>query len=135
MKTPIAFKIRPDKRGKWKRKGAYMMILVYPTIRDVKAAYKKLYPGDKDPPVAFWHTANINGPEIGFIVLALTRLGIDVIAHESVHAAFSFVTWQMTGRTWGRKVQISHNGEKICQATGNITREITMNLFRLKIWK
>ena len=129
----IEFKIRPDKRGKWRRKGGYYTVVV---VRDTRAVRKMYGAGAGKGGDGVWAfvRANERGPDLGIIVFP-SKFGNGVLAHEATHAALYFVSWQMTGETYGKKNRFFASDEKICQAVGNISTEITLGLFREGVWK
>ena len=130
---PIVFIIRPDKKGKWRKKGGYFTVLV---MRDAKAV-RKLYgkgAGDGDEGVEAFVRANKRGPHLGTIVFA-KHLGVGIMTHEATHAALFFVSWQKSGQTYGKKNRFFSSAEQVCQAVGNISTEITKGLYKKGVWK
>ena len=129
----IEFKIRPDKNGKWRKKGGYFTVVV---VRDTRAV-RKMYgrgAGKGDDGVWAFVRANERGPDLGVIVFP-KHLGVGVMTHEATHAALFFVSWQKNGQTYGKKNRFFSSAEQVCQAVGNISTEITLGLFRKGVWK
>ena len=129
----IEFKIRPDKKGKWRKKGGYFTVVV---VRDAKAV-RKMYgrgAGKGRNGVAAFVRANKRGPDLGSIVFP-SKFGNGILAHEATHAALYFVSWQMTGETYSKKNRFFSSAEQVCQAVGNIAAEITKGLFKKGVWK
>jgi selenocysteine lyase/cysteine desulfurase len=125
----IEFKIRPDKRGKWRRKGGFFRVIL---ARD-RRAVQKMYGTDSDGVVAFIR-ANQHGPDLGFIVFP-SKFGDNILSHEAAHAALYFISWQQTGKTFDKKAIVFDSDEQICLAVGNIAAEITKGLYRKGVWK
>jgi len=124
----IQFKIRPDRRGKWKRKGGFFRVLV---LKD-RRAVRKMYGPDAGGTVAFVR-ANKKGPDLGLVVVP-AKFGNNVLAHESAHAALYFISWQQIGVTFDAKKIVFDSDEQICLAVGNIAAEITKGLYRKGVW-
>jgi len=125
----IEFKIRPDKKGRWRRKGGFFRVIVLADPR----AVRKLYGPDADGVVAFVR-AHQKGPDLGIIVFP-SKFGNNIMAHEAAHAALYFISWQQTGKTFDKKAIVFDSDEQICLAVGNICREITNGLYRKGVWK
>ncbi len=136
----ISFTIRPDKSGLWKRPGAKFNVLVLPNQKAVTKYRKDVSKKTHAPTtIAFyWNVSPKARKKTGFlgeIVLPATKwLGSGLVAHEATHAALTFLSWQLTGNTTG-KFFMKDGGENLCLAVENIVREITIKLFRYKIWK
>jgi len=129
----IKFIIRPDKKGKWKRKGAYIVVNVFPTLKSLQHAEKKMGYKESDT-TAFWHS-NRTGKCIGLLAFSRSCLGGAIVSHEATHAALAFVSWQLTGKTYGQEIIWDDDGECFALAVGNIVREIMSKFYKLKIWK
>lgn len=127
----IEFKIRPDKWGKWKRKGGFFRVLVMDSPRAVRKRYDDEGGGGKD--ITAFVAYNDSGPNLGTIVFP-PKFGVLVMTHEAAHAALCFVSWQITGVPHDRKVKFDSD-EDICLAVGNICREITNGLYKKGVWK
>lgn len=125
----IQFKIHPDRRGKWKRKGGFFTVLI---LKD-RRAVRKMYGSDAYGAVAFVR-ANQQGPNLGLVVFPM-KFGNNILAHESAHAALYFISWQQTGKTFDKKAIVFDSDEQICLAVGNIAAEITKGLYRKGVWK
>lgn len=125
----ITFKIRPDKCGRWRRKGAFFRVLV---LKD-RRAVRKMYGPHAGRVVAFVR-ANQKGQDLGIIVFP-AKFGNGVLTHEAAHAALYFVSWQQTGKTFDNKAIVFGSDEKICLAVGNIAAELTKGLYRKGVWR
>jgi len=128
MKT-VTFRIRPDKKGKWKRGGGYFDVWIFPTQKGVRNAYRNFNPRGQWRDVrAFCRRLN-DGNLIGVIVYP-RGTGAGVVAHEATHAAVDFVAWDLR-----RRDVPSMDVEPICQAVGNIVRELTVGFYKHGVWK
>ena len=127
----IEFKIRPDKWGKWKCKGGFFRVMVMDSSRAVKKRYKD-EGGEGNDTTAFM-ICNDLGLDLGTIVFP-PKFGISIMTHEAAHAALRFISWQVAGVARGKKAN-GTSDEDICQAVGNICREITRGLYREGVWK
>jgi len=123
------FKIRPDKEGKWRRKGGFFTVMVLSDRRAVRKFYGKRSDG-----LAAYVRANKSGPDLGVIVFP-SRPGGSLVAHEATHAALYFCSWQATGETYGGKNRFFASDEQICLAVGNIVAEISIGLYKKGIWQ
>jgi hypothetical protein len=124
----IEFKIRPDKEGRWRRKGCFFRVIV---VRD-KRTVRKMY-GRRCKGLAAYVRTNKTGPDLGVIVFP-GRPGASLVAHEATHAALFFLAWQQIGQTYGRRI-VYNSDEKVCLAVGNIVYEIAKGLFKKGVWK
>jgi hypothetical protein len=127
------FKIRPDRHSKWRRKGGYFVVLVVKSVKDVREIY-----GHRNKRVlAFVHTGKIAAFKgrscLGWIIFP-KKIGNLIVTHEATHAALYFLSWQLTGHTFGRKVSYKSD-EQICELVGTIASEITKGLYRKGVWK
>ena len=125
----------------------YFTICIYADLGWMRRAYRMMSPHTPEERIAncaaavipmrrIWVQRNKRdkiSPNIGFVLFARRYAGMEVITHESVHMATTYV--RAIRRSLNLGPDIEEREERLAYAVGNIARQIASKCHELKVYE